>query len=189
MYEFDPDATPEQKKALALKGAADKLAPIRGIREKHQGGQGKYPYLRYECGIPPPELTCYCRVSNVRSHHLLLVTVVASDLGGYDVQPTITISDIQASSGAVVQNGKSDDIQKSSLTPETGGAPAGETNSIPGGLSTEIASAIPEWYKVGWRGQNKTLLETGDFESARMNSLLAEFLSESYFGAWYHKSV
>ena len=41
VHTFDPDATPEEKRAQALKGAADKLAPLSDrLREKRHGGTG-----------------------------------------------------------------------------------------------------------------------------------------------------
>lgn len=41
VYNFDADAPPEQKKAQALKGARDKLAPLSDkLRERHEGGAG-----------------------------------------------------------------------------------------------------------------------------------------------------
>ena len=62
--------------------------------------------------------------------------------------------------------------------------------AIPGGLPQDISSAIPDWYKIGWRAQSQALLDSGgDLQEARQRSLLAEFLDESYYGAWYHKSV
>ena len=61
---------------------------------------------------------------------------------------------------------------------------------MPGGLKEEIAAAIPEWIRVGWRAQSQALLDSGgDLQLARQQDILTEFLSESYFGGWYHKSV
>jgi hypothetical protein len=59
---------------------------------------------------------------------------------------------------------------------------------MPGGLSQEVAAAIPDWYKIGWRAQNKAFLESGgDLQEARQRDLLAEFIDESYYGNWYNK--
>lgn len=102
-----------------------------------------------------------------------IVTEVATDIGGKDVKPSISLADVKAASEQ--EKGRADN----SAT----GQPA-----IPGGLPSEVASAIPEWYKIGWRAQTQALLDSGgDIELARQQSLLSEFISESYYGGWYHK--
>lgn len=104
---------------------------------------------------------------------LTLPSALATDIGGKDVVPTISITDVQKASAE--EKGRPD----SSAT----GQPA-----MPGGLKQEIAAAIPDWYKVGWRAQNRTLLDSGgDLEIARQRDVLSELLSENYFGGWYHE--
>ena len=106
---------------------------------------------------------------------LLFFTEVATDIGGHNVAPTVSIKDVSVASAEEVH---STDTQA-----------AGQI-AIPGGLPQGVASAIPDWYKVGWRAQSQALLDSGgDLAEARQRSLLAEFLDESYYGAWYHKSV
>ena len=96
--------------------------------------------------------------------------------------PTVSPRDIGASSAEEhAQGGRAaDGIDKQA---------AGQA-AIPGGLPQEIAAAIPEWYKIGWRAQSQALLDSGgDLQLARQNDLLAEFLHESYFGGWYHNAA
>lgn len=89
--------------------------------------------------------------------------------------PSISIKDVAAASAA----------ETSKALPDT--QAAGEV-AVPGGLPQQVAAAIPDWYKVGWRAQNRDFLESGgDLEEMRQRSLLDEFLNESYYGAWYHK--
>lgn len=100
-------------------------------------------------------------------------TEVATDIGGKDIKPSISLADVTAASEQ--EKGRAD----SSAT----GQPA-----MPGALPTEVASAIPDWYKVGWRANSQAFLDSGgDIELARQQSLLAEFLNESYYGGWYHE--
>lgn len=98
---------------------------------------------------------------------------VATDIGGRDVAPTVSINDVSKASAE-----ESSKVDK---------AATGQT-AMPGGLSQEVAAAIPEWYKVGWRAQNEAFLEAGgDLTEAKQRAFLAEFLDESYYGGWYHK--
>ena len=100
---------------------------------------------------------------------------VATDIGGTDVKPSITLADVTAASEQ--EKGRAD----SSAT----GQPA-----MPGALPSGVASAIPDWYKVGWRANSQAFLDSGgDIELSRQRSLLSEFLNESYYGGWYHELV
>lgn len=94
-------------------------------------------------------------------------------MGGIDVKPSISLADVTAASDG--EKGKSD----SSVTGQT---------AMPGALPSAIASVIPDWYKVGWRANSQAFIEAGgDLELARQQSLLGEYLSESYYGGWYHE--
>jgi hypothetical protein len=59
---------------------------------------------------------------------------------------------------------------------------------LPGAIPAKAAAAIPDWYKVGWRqmsGIDKPPLPEGE---ERDNGVLDLFLSEQYYGAWYHNA-
>ncbi|TNY17332.1 C2 domain-containing protein [Rhodotorula diobovata] len=45
---------------------------------------------------------------------------------------------------------------------------------------------IPAWFAIGWTGQDKTLFLSP--EEARERSILAEFVSDAYYGQWYHNA-
>jgi Ca2+-dependent lipid-binding protein len=59
----------------------------------------------------------------------------------------------------------------------------------PGALPTKAAEAIPDWYKVGWRqvgGIDLAPLPEGE---ERDKAVLDMFLSEQFYGAWYHNAA
>lgn len=56
---------------------------------------------------------------------------------------------------------------------------------MPNGLAPEI----PDWYKVGWRdvsGIDRPALQEGE---AKDKALLDLFLSEQFYGEWYHNAA
>lgn len=119
------------------------------------------------------EQSCTCRSAYLTLWSYICSEVV-TDIGGHNVKPTITLADVSAASKAEQQ--RAPDTQAASQA------------AIPGGLPSEIAAAIPEWYRVGWRAQSQAVMDTGgDIVEARHIGLLEEFVSESYYGAWYHK--
>ncbi len=63
-----------------------------------------------------------------------------------------------------------------------------ESSSIPGALPAAPAPVIPEWYVVGWRqssGIDKPPLAEGE---ERDKGVLDLFLSEQFYGDWYHNA-
>ena len=51
------------------------------------------------------------------------------------------------------------------------------------------APEIPDWYKVGWRdvsGIDRPALQEGE---AKDKALLDLFLSEQFYGEWYHSAA
>jgi hypothetical protein len=64
-----------------------------------------------------------------------------------------------------------------------------EAAKAPGALPTKAAEAIPDWYKVGWRqvgGIDLAPLPEGE---ERDKAVLDMFLSEQFYGAWYHNAA
>ncbi len=60
---------------------------------------------------------------------------------------------------------------------------------MPGALPDVRAPEIPDWYKVGWRatsGIDNPPLEEGEEKD---KGVLAMFLSEQYYGDWYHNAA
>ncbi|GAA6019595.1 hypothetical protein JCM10207_006938 [Rhodosporidiobolus poonsookiae] len=65
------------------------------------------------------------------------------------------------------------------------------TKNPPGAMPEKEAEKgkvreIPSWFAIGWTGQDKTLFLSPT--DARERSLLADFVSDAYFGAWYHNA-
>jgi hypothetical protein len=89
---------------------------------------------------------------------------VQLDKGGGGVVPTITFSDADADADAT-------------------------TEKAPGALPASAAGAIPDWYTVGWRQMariDEPELPEGE---ERDKSVLDMFVSEQYYGAWYHNAA
>lgn len=59
----------------------------------------------------------------------------------------------------------------------------------PGGYPSVLAPVVPDWYKVGWRAVaniDAPPLEDGEEKD---KSILGLFLSEQFYGAWYHNAA
>ncbi|KAF7310594.1 hypothetical protein HMN09_00602200 [Mycena chlorophos] len=59
-----------------------------------------------------------------------------------------------------------------------------DTPQAPGAISAPVASAIPDWYRVGWQQATSS-----DPEHAADKGVLDMYLSEQYYGAWYHNAA
>jgi len=59
---------------------------------------------------------------------------------------------------------------------------------VPGQLPASMASAIPDWYKVGWRAFTDLdkPSEEGDQKQLR---LMNTWISEQYYGQWYYNAA
>lgn len=98
---------------------------------------------------------------------------MAVDFSGGGVLPTITVED--ADRATKEEQGK---------TPETPSA-----TTVPGEYPSSVAPAIPDWYKVGWRAVaniDAPPLEEGEEKDKHVLQL---FLSEQYYGQWYHNAA
>ncbi|PCH33337.1 tricalbin [Wolfiporia cocos MD-104 SS10] len=96
---------------------------------------------------------------------------VAVDTGNSTVVPTITIDHVDDDTHSGAEGVTPSDV------PVPGAMPAGD------------ASAIPDWYKVGWRavGGIDTPAKTEGEEKDK--AVLATFLTEQYYGDWYHNAA
>lgn len=64
------------------------------------------------------------------------------------------------------------------------GAPA-----IPGELPAHLAPVIPDWYKVGWRQMSGIDNEPIPEGEEKDKGILDMFLSEQFYGSWYHNAA
>ncbi|KIJ68717.1 hypothetical protein HYDPIDRAFT_81596 [Hydnomerulius pinastri MD-312] len=102
---------------------------------------------------------------------------VAIDMGSGGVIPTITIEDADRAT-------KEEQEKSGGSPPQAPPAP-----SAPGAFPSGPAPAIPDWYKVGWRAVaniDAPPLEEGEEKD---KSILQLFLSEQYYGDWYHNAA
>lgn len=61
-----------------------------------------------------------------------------------------------------------------------------DTTPLPGAMPSQAAAAIPDWYKVGWRAF--TDLDKPDDQDKKDERMLHAFISEQYYGDWYHNA-
>ena len=63
------------------------------------------------------------------------------------------------------------------------------TPQPPGHMPAAQAPQIPDWYQVGWRAVSK--IDQGPLPEGeeKERSVLELFLSEQYYGAWYHNAA
>jgi hypothetical protein len=101
---------------------------------------------------------------------------LAVDTGASTVIPTITISDVEAERSA------------SQKAQAEASSPSEPQQVVPGTLSDDPAPTIPDWYKVGWRAVGG-LDDVATAGEARDKSILASFVDEQYYGAWYHNAA
>lgn len=93
--------------------------------------------------------------------------------------PTITVHDVDSKLDIAPPTTPSKPVQ------DVGnGAPV-----VPGELPAHPAHAIPSWYKAGWRqisGIDNAPLQNGE---ERDKGVLDMFLSEQFYGSWYHNAA
>ncbi|KAL8287656.1 hypothetical protein RQP46_003514 [Phenoliferia psychrophenolica] len=99
---------------------------------------------------------------------------MASDVGntGPKLPPTTSPSAIAKLSDET----KAQEAEEGKLPP--GAMPAGPVGSK--------LREIPEWFNIGWTSQDRTLFQTPEEQLSR--SLLSDFVSQAYFGEWWHNA-
>ena len=119
------------------------------------------------------------------------VAEVAVDTGKTtpSILPTITIEDAD---NIPHPNGHSQktvpDSPASPTWPTDPTSP--DTPEVPGAMPNGPAPEIPDWYKVGWRdvsGVDKPVVKAEGEEKEK--ELLSLFLSEQFYGEWYHNAA
>lgn len=95
---------------------------------------------------------------------------VPVDTGEKGAIPTITVEDTD-------QPTNGDDMKPAQAPPEP---------SAPGTYPSGPAPEIPDWYKVGWRAVAGVDVPQPQDEQSRDKAVLERFLSDQFYGAWYH---
>ncbi|KAI1797561.1 tricalbin [Ganoderma leucocontextum] len=67
-------------------------------------------------------------------------------------------------------------------------SPTHPDNQVPGDMPSGAAPEIPHWYKVGWRDVSGIDLPTSAGDEQH-KEILGRFLSEQYYGEWYHNAA
>lgn len=169
VHTFDPNASPQEKAAAAGKArtqvqsiVSDDLKPSRPLPA---GGKGM-----------PRDL-----LPQIRKSHSTSFSELKIDPGRSTAVPTITVNDHDSANSQAV-------AEKAPDTPYEV-EDDDEASEMPGSMVTRPAPAIPDWYRVGWR-QNAGLDDNTDVEGeAKLQSLLNLYVSEQYYGDWYHNAA
>jgi len=96
------------------------------------------------------------------------------DNGAPNVVPTITIEDMSTEPDGEVEHSGENDV----ADPEA-----------PGSMPSGPASAIPEWYKVGWREVGGIDVQHAPEGEEKDRFVLQAFIKEQYYGEWYHNAA
>lgn len=165
-------ASPLDKDAKNSRAAVHTFNPDASPEEKAAAtGKAKDKLKPVNEAEQPVERGAYSCNPVVLEHATLRITPteVQIDNGSGGVVPTITLTD-------------ADHPDAESPSPEADG------NAPPGGMPT-ATSPIPDWYTIGWRQTariDEPELPEGE---ERDMTALAMFVSEQYYGAWYHNAA
>ncbi|GJN90164.1 hypothetical protein Rhopal_003163-T1 [Rhodotorula paludigena] len=171
VHSFDPDATPAEKKAQALKSASN---------------------------VTPLDLSA--APSLKRAEHEAFEKAggssVSSDIGtkGSQIPVTTGLKDVQkvnseekSKEGEVSAADRAKEIAKDEGRVDEDGQDLPPGNMPNKEAETGKPREIPSWFAIGWNGQNQSLFLTP--EESRQHAILADFVSEAYYGQWYVMSA
>ncbi|BGP49470.1 Tricalbin-2 [Rhodotorula kratochvilovae] len=170
VHSFDPNASPAEKAAQARK-AASSVTPL---------DMSAAPSIR------GAELANFQKAGG---------SSVSSDIGtqGRVVPVTTGLKDVQkANDDEKKKDVKLDGAERAAqIEKDEGRADDDGTKNPPGAMPAKEAEKgqpreIPSWFAIGWTGQDKTLFLSP--EEARERSILADFVSDAYYGQWYHNA-
>jgi hypothetical protein len=104
-------------------------------------------------------------------------SAIAIDTSNSNVVPTITIEDVDKKH--TEENPNEPPEEKKEVEAEMEPEPARH----PGGIATPPSTTIPDWYRAGWREVSR--IDEIQYED---RTVLDEFLSEQFYGYWYHNA-
>ncbi|GAA5961362.1 hypothetical protein JCM21900_006679 [Sporobolomyces salmonicolor] len=168
VHSFDPFASPSQKAQQALKGAKGAIPSL---------DLSSAPSLRGSTGG----------------------TAVASDAGsnGKKVEVTAGPRDSDKATKEEALQGKEgegyagDEERARGILKGEGRISDDGVENPPGAMPEKEAEKgkvreIPSWFAIGWTGQDRTLFLAP--EDAKKRSILEDFVSDAYYGEWYHNA-
>lgn len=109
---------------------------------------------------------------------LTYVVGLAVDTGHSNIIPTITVEDtgdenvVHVANGVKLPHGESSE----------------EQDNPPGAIPVRPADAIPQWYRVGWREMSGIDRMKPEGEAKDL-AILDLFISEQFYGEWYHNAA
>ena len=106
--------------------------------------------------------------------------------------PTITVEDTSRPNKKPppkpVETEKQPEAPESPTWPTSPTSPTAPEHEIPGDMPNGSAPEIPHWYKVGWRDVSGIDLPMAAGDE-KHREILGLFLSEQYYGEWYHNAA
>ena len=144
--------------------------------------------------IPDSLRSPACPSGAVRLNADCHIPEVAVDTGKTkpSILPTITIEDVDKA-GARTNGQAQPHPPETPTTPTWPASPTTPTSpdgpEPPGAMPPGPAPEIPDWYKVGWRdvsGIDRQKVAEGEEKDKELLSL---FLSEQFYGEWYHNAA
>jgi len=93
------------------------------------------------------------------------------------VVPTIVIDDGE----------EPKELEPATKIPQDAPQSSEESLSMPGEMPSGPAQQLPDWYVIGWREASG--IDKVQDKEARQKHLLQEFITEQYYGAWWHNSA
>ncbi|GAA5987383.1 hypothetical protein JCM10908_001933 [Rhodotorula pacifica] len=176
VHSFDPNASPTEKAAQALKTAESKLAPL---------DLSSAPSLR------GPELKSFKEDGG---------KTVDTDIGTRPASVALTTGTKDAEKASVQEKEKDEKAGSAQLTGEERAKQIAKdegrlnddgTENPPGALPNKEADKlkpreIPSWFAIGWTSRDRTLFLSPT--EAEEHSILADFVRDTYYGQWYHNA-
>ncbi|KAF7437156.1 hypothetical protein PC9H_003992 [Pleurotus ostreatus] len=171
--------------AVPANGNANQQAAVNGLLER-DSNNGRVAVHQFDPDATPAEKAASAgksrdKLKSANDQPGAGEQEVHIDSGESNVIPTITIED---------HDTETPKITAKDVSPATVADVAkDESSKVPGALPEGRAPEIPDWYKVGWRatsGIDNLPLEEGEEKD---KGVLAMFLSEQYYGDWYHNAA
>ncbi|KAJ8517020.1 hypothetical protein ONZ45_g5719 [Pleurotus djamor] len=166
-------------------GNLQQQAALNGLVEQDEA-KGRVPVHTFDPDAPTSEKAAAAaknrdKLASVQEQNGVGEREVAIDTGAPQVIPTITIEDSDEDTPKISAK-DAPPISPGSIVEKE------EAVDMPGSIASQAAE-IPDWYKVGWRAVSdidKPPLEEGEEKD---KGVLAQFLSEQYYGDWYHNAA
>ncbi|GAA5958373.1 hypothetical protein JCM3765_004810 [Sporobolomyces pararoseus] len=184
VHSFDPDATPTEK--------AQQITGDSGTRAESVGGGGGGGGIGKMdmSGLPSVRGSEYSQFKSQGGAEGL-----SSDLGtsGESIKLTTGLKEVENLNNQEQNEKEVDPVEKARQSRIDEGRldPQDGTENPPGAMPTkepepQTIREIPSWFQIGWTGQDRSLFLTPEEKTNR--AILQDFLSDAYYGQWYHNA-